>query len=477
MPARSLGHLHDLPLKVTMMNIPHLNPSPSLAALGLPLQPKLQHNFKQLPLLAGELNPAPSALSGDSPPTSAPVVLAWPVVYPRHGVPFARTSAAQRPPVAVTAEVQQMLEEAAVVAVGVSGGKDSDAVAVAVAKHLDRIGHQGPRVLIHSDLGRVEWKQSLPHCQKLASRLGWELMVVRRAAGDLMHRWEARWQANLERYKSLSCVTLILPWSTPQFRFCTGELKTQLIARELRKRWPKLPVLNVTGIRRQESSARSRMPVSAEMTLLKRKHAEGRSWNPIIEWQVEDVFGEIADAGLDLHEAYTTYGASRVSCSFCIMSTARDLLAGASNADNVEVLREMVSLEIESTFGFQGSRWLADVAPELLTSAQRAAAPLAQVAARQRVLAEREIPKSLMLVNGKPTAIPSLAEATALADVRLRVAKAVGFYGGLLHTTPQAVRDRYAELLDGSGSWESQGSQELSGQQEGSGAVDLCGMH
>jgi hypothetical protein len=128
--------------------------------------------------------------------------------------------------VALTPEVQAMLDRDAVVAIGVSGGKDSDACAIAVSRHLDRIGHKGPRLLVHSDLGRIEWKDSLPNCERLAERLGWELLVVRRQAGDMLARWEGRWQNNVSRYEDLSCVKLILPWSTPSMRFCTSELKT-----------------------------------------------------------------------------------------------------------------------------------------------------------------------------------------------------------------------------------------------------------
>lgn len=39
------------------------------------------------------------------------------------------------------------------VAIGVSGGKDSCALAFAVVEHLDTIGHAGPRLLVHADLG------------------------------------------------------------------------------------------------------------------------------------------------------------------------------------------------------------------------------------------------------------------------------------------------------------------------------------
>lgn len=98
---------------------------------------------------------------------------------------------------------------------------DSDACAIALNKHRNAIGHTGPRILVHSDLGRIEWAESLPQCERLAAHLGWELLVVRRQAGDMMDRWQGRWQNNVARYIDLSCVKMILPWSTPSMRCCT----------------------------------------------------------------------------------------------------------------------------------------------------------------------------------------------------------------------------------------------------------------
>lgn len=174
-------------------------------------------------------------------------------------------------PVATTPEVDALIASGCVVAVGVSGGKDSQACALAVAKYLDAAAHSGPRVLIHSDLGRVEWKDSGPVCERLAAALGWELMVVRRKAGDMLDRWEARWASSVKRYAELSCVKLILPWSTPQMRFCTSEMKVDQITAALKKRFPDRPIINASGIRRQESVTRSRMPIAAPMTKLQRK--------------------------------------------------------------------------------------------------------------------------------------------------------------------------------------------------------------
>lgn len=219
--------------------------------------------------------------------------------------------------VAVTPEVSEWLASGAVFAAGCSGGKDSTALALRLAEYLDEIGHKGPRVLIHSDLGVVEWKDSLPVCERLAKRLGWELIVLRRAAGDMMDRWEARWASSLERYSSLSCVKIILPWSTPGMRFCTSELKTDLICRELTKRYPGQKILSATGVRHDESAARSKMPIASPQPKLSARGCQGMNWNPIAPWSTPSVYDYIALKQEPLHEAYTVYKSTRVSCAFC----------------------------------------------------------------------------------------------------------------------------------------------------------------
>lgn len=347
--------------------------------------------------------------------------------------------------VALTPEVSNLLSSNCVVAIGVSGGKDSDACAIAVSRYLDSIGHAGPRVLIHSNLGRIEWRESLPSCERLAARLGWELMVVRREAGDMLARWQGRWANNLARYRDLECVRLILPWSTPSMRFCTSELKNAVISSALRKRFPAHDILNVTGIRRQESTNRSRMPVSAPQPKLARKGYAGVTWNAIIEWPVEDVLETIKSAGLDLHEAYATYGSSRVSCVACIMSSISDLNAAVSCPDNHAVYRQLVELEAASSYAFQGSRWLADVAPELLSEDLRRRVMEAKQKATERQAIEAELPKHLLYTAGWPTEMPSTEEAELIASVRRRIAALIGIEARYL--TADEVLARYAELL------------------------------
>lgn len=126
------------------------------------------------------------------------------------------------PEVVVTPEIFTLIDAGSPVAVGVSGGVDSQAVAFATYEHLDKVGHVGPRILVHSDLGKIEWRQSLPVCESIACALNLELVVVRRPAGGLVERWQVRWRNNLNRYLSLFCVKAILPFSTAAWRFCTS---------------------------------------------------------------------------------------------------------------------------------------------------------------------------------------------------------------------------------------------------------------
>lgn len=343
------------------------------------------------------------------------------------------------PAIGSTPDIDTLLAAAAPVAIGVSGGKDSQACAIATFEHLDRIGHSGPRVLIHSDLGSVEWPESLPVCDRLARHLGAELLTVRRAAGGLMERWEARWESSVRRYAELSTVTLVLPWSTPAMRFCTSELKTQVIVPALRRRFGKRSFINVTGVRRQESTARARGSIAAQ-------DSSGRfwTWRPISDWTIEQVFACIHAAGLAAHEAYGR-GMSRVSCMLCIMANAADLAIAAAAEAARELFRRMVALEICSTFAFQGSRWLGDVAPHLLSAEQREGVAEAKKKAAIRVAAEAQISKEMLYVKGWPTRMLTDAEAKILAGVRQIVSTAIGIASGCLDVP--SIHGRYAELM------------------------------
>lgn len=358
--------------------------------------------------------------------------------------------------IAAAPDVHALLAAHAPVAFGVSGGKDSSAMVLATSAYLDQIGHVGPRVLIHSDLGRVEWADSLPTCERLAAHIGLELVVVRRQAGGLMERWLTRWQNNVARYANLKCVKLILPWSTASMRFCTSELKTAIICRELVQRFPGQAIISASGIRREESPKRAKAPIAAEQSKLRSvtHQTSGYDWHPILDWTLADVLAIHERRGFPLHEAYRVYGSSRVSCAFCILGSAGDLAASANCPDNHAIYREMVDLEIASTFSFHDDRWLGDVAPHLLSGDQRTGLKEAKRRARARASAEARIPQHLLYTKGWPTVMPTLDEARLIAWVRCAVAEAVDI--DIQYTTAGTVRDRYAELMAAPGRPQSQ---------------------
>jgi 3'-phosphoadenosine 5'-phosphosulfate sulfotransferase (PAPS reductase)/FAD synthetase len=115
--------------------------------------------------------------------------------------------------------------------VSISGGKDSQAMLAAVAAaHRERRWRSG-LFAIHADLGRTEWKESLPHCQKLCDDAGILLKVVRRPQGDLLQEIQDR-QATLSG-------TGRSAWPTATQRYCTADQKRGQITKAKRQPfWP-----------------------------------------------------------------------------------------------------------------------------------------------------------------------------------------------------------------------------------------------
>jgi 3'-phosphoadenosine 5'-phosphosulfate sulfotransferase (PAPS reductase)/FAD synthetase len=221
---------------------------------------------------------------------------------------------------------------------------------------------------------------------------------------------------------------------------CTSELKTHVITAELKRRFPGVTYINVTGVRRQESSARAKGTIAG-----RESNANAFSWRPISNWTTEQVFERIAASGLAAHQAYTEFGLSRVSCRFCIMSSIADLMAAAGAAESHELYRHLVDLEIRSTFGFQGARWLADVAPQLLSEATRAEVDCAKQKAAARVALERRITKPMLYVKGWPTRLLTDEEAGVLAEVRAEVSSLLNIQAQYLDVP--GIHQRYAELM------------------------------
>lgn len=219
------------------------------------------------------------------------------------------------PTLAIDSPIRQALADGAWVVFNLSGGKDSGASAHAVSRLLDSMGHPAShRLAVHADLGRAEWDSTPAMVEAVANHIGVPLFVVRRKAGDMVARWEQRFANGKTRYEALETYNLIGPWSSSSLRFCTSELKAQVIGPELARRLRGQTIISVVGIRRDESQRRRNTPVSKiDTRFAKPGNRYGTRmllWHPLVDWKSDSVFACHAQGNVPLHEAYHVYGAT-----------------------------------------------------------------------------------------------------------------------------------------------------------------------
>jgi 3'-phosphoadenosine 5'-phosphosulfate sulfotransferase (PAPS reductase)/FAD synthetase len=331
-----------------------------------------------------------------------------------------------------------------------SGGKDSTATAKAAMLHLDAAGHpRDRRIAIHADLGRAEWKSTAETVERCAVALGLPLIVVRREAGDMVARWESRFANGKARYTELRTYNLIGPWSSASLRFCTSELKAQVIGPYLARRFAGQRIVQVIGIRREESTGRKTTPISKpDERFAKPGNRAGTwmmLWHPGVDWLTEEVFDCHNRHALPLHEAYTAYGSGRLSCAFCILASIADLRAAASAAGNLDLYQHLVAMEANSTFSFQPDRWLGDVAPSLLSPGLAADLIVGKMRAAERQATEAAMPAGLRYVKGWPVREPTFDEAVQIVAARRTILAHHGL--PVTYDQPYMVIDRFAELM------------------------------
>lgn len=343
-----------------------------------------------------------------------------------------------------------MLDEAirngAYVVFNLSGGKDCGAVSAMTQLYLDRMDHpRDRRMAIHADLGRAEWPHTPAQVEAQAHALGLRLVVVRAASGDLVDRFGNRWELGLEAYRDMRLYHLRGPWSSPSLKFCQSEKKIQVMGPHLARALKGETIINVVGIRREESDGRKNAPVAK----VDRRFAEPGNragtrmflWHPGVELLVDQVFDANRRHGIPLAESYAR-GSSRHSCALCIMGSLNDLGVGAHG--HPWLYRHYVAMEADSTFSFQAGRWLADIAPELLDGDILKSILVAKHHAIERKAIEAEMPAQHRYVKGWPLYVPTVPEAMKILDARRRIL--AQHQVDSAYDTVAAIRDRFAEL-------------------------------
>lgn len=345
--------------------------------------------------------------------------------------------------------VDQALRDGAWVEFSLSGGKDCGAVSALTMLYLDSIGHpREKRFALHADLGRAEWKSTPAQVQAQADALGVPLVVVR-ATDDLVSRFENRWERGCNDYADLLLYNLRGPWSSPSLKFCQSEKKIQVMGPYLARTYKGETIIQVVGIRREESSGRKHTPVAKLDTRFAKvgNRAGTRMilWHPGVELRTAEVFAANDRHGIPLAEGYAL-GATRWSCAYCVMSSEGDLTISASVDGNHDLYRHYVGMEVQSTFSFQAGRWLADIAPQLLDASTIAAVNQAKLYSADRRRMEASMPARHRYIDGWPLHLPTHEEAREIAAVRAVLLERHQLRN--YYATGVAVRDRFAELLE-----------------------------
>ncbi|MGI8535805.1 MAG: phosphoadenosine phosphosulfate reductase family protein [Mycobacteriales bacterium] len=232
-----------------------------------------------------------------------------------------------------------------------SAGKDSQAmlshlVSLAVIADIPR----SRLIVVHADLGRVEWPGTAELAAEQAAAYGLRFETVRRTRGDLLEQIESRG---------------MFPSSTA--RYCTSDQKTSQVAKlmtELTRDWRAehgherpIRILNCLGIRAQESPARAKKPPLSRDSASNGRRTVTR-WLPIFHWtaratphgtEPDDVWDTILRSGLRWHPAYDA-GMPRLSCVFCVLSGRRELVLAAQLNPALAADYDAVEARIGHTF-------------------------------------------------------------------------------------------------------------------------------
>jgi 3'-phosphoadenosine 5'-phosphosulfate sulfotransferase (PAPS reductase)/FAD synthetase len=103
-------------------------------------------------------------------------------------------------------------------------------------------------------------------------------------------------------------------------------------------------ILNVMGMRAEESPARAKKQAFEFDKSASNGRRQVYNWLPIHDWTVEQVWANIRQTGVRYHRAYDL-GMPRLSCCFCIFAPEHALrIAGHHNP---ELLAEYVKVERE----------------------------------------------------------------------------------------------------------------------------------
>ena len=225
------------------------------------------------------------------------------------------------------------------VLVNSSAGKDSQAMLDLVAEMATAEGVLDRLVVVHCDLGRVEWPGTRELAETQARHYGLRFEVVSRPQGDLLDHIESRGM-----------------FPDANNRYCTGQHKTQQVYKLMTALKDEaaldrpVRILNCLGLRAQESKKRAgQAPFSFDERASTQTTRHVWEWLPIHSWTIDQVWHRIRKSGVPYHPAYDE-GMPRLSCSFCIFASKSALIRAAQLRPDLAAEYVGVEQRINHTF-------------------------------------------------------------------------------------------------------------------------------
>lgn len=255
----------------------------------------------------------------------------------------------------------------------ISGGKDSQVMLAVLVEAATAAGVRDRLVSVFCDLGDGdEWPGTLELAAEHAAFYSLHHEVVRR---EVVNGDGERVPQSLSEHIEARGM-----WPDNARRYCTSDMKrapvhrllTRLAA-ETRTGDPgrKARILNVMGMRAEESPKRATMPAFANderATNQTVRHVD--TWLPIHGWTVGQVWGRIAAEGTRPHAAYAN-GMPRLSCRFCVLAS-KSALVRAAQLDPEGALRRA---ELEERMGHAFKKDLS--MRDIIAAADAAGGPVA----------------------------------------------------------------------------------------------------
>lgn len=227
-----------------------------------------------------------------------------------------------------------------------SAGKDSQVMLDLVVGLAREAGVADRIVVVHCDLGRVEWEGTRELAARQAAHYGCRFEIVSRPQGDLLTHIEQRgmWPSSTARYctsdHKRGQVRTLMTRLVGEWRSSTGERRA-------------CRILNCMGMRAQESPARAKLVEFARDEKASNGKRTVDVWLPIHGWTVDEVWARIRASGVEHHRAYDL-GMGRLSCAFCIFAPEAALMIAGEH--NRALLDEYVAVEDRIGHAFRGSK-------------------------------------------------------------------------------------------------------------------------